>query len=360
MPLNSPEVQRFSLAIGALIALTWKDRRGVVPGGIVVPGFLVNQALLSTSWCIAILLISLMIHSIYRRWIQQVDHQRRWPMYILGILSLVVSTPIALLHIQLGLLPSSIDSVTGTLLPGVIAFNMHRQGLGRVLSGLAIVTTITGLLLAALLLVGTAALQLDFDQLNHYYLHAPRLQIRAHLLQFLAALLVGSAIYRRTGMRPGGYMVAPVAAALLLSPLSAVMFIAGCLIVEQSVRWLMHASLIIGLQRYGAALLFSIGYVWGIELAWIQLGMLALPFQGNHILVIIAILSYANDAILEGRSRVLPWMLAMIAMGFATLLLTQAWLASGIYPQALPQKRPINMGSSSELRQRDPVRSLQR
>ena len=328
MHLNSPEIQRFSLAIGAVIAMAWKDRRGVIPGGIVVPGFLLNLMILSAPWCITVVLISLVIHFIYRRWLQRVNHHRRQPMYILGILSLLVSTPIALLHIQAGLLPSSIDSITGTLLPGVIAFNIHRQGARRVLTGLAATTTLTALLLAAVLVIGSFAMQLDFDQINRYYLHAPQLRIRAHLLQFLAALLVGYAIYRHTGMRPGGYMVAPVAAALLLSPLSAAMFIAGCLTVEQALRSLMRRTLIIGLQRYGASILLSIAYVWGAELLFIQMGMQELPFQGNHLLVIIAILSYANDVILEGKTRVLPWMLAMLATGFLTLTITQIWLAS--------------------------------
>ena len=329
MHLNSPEIQRFSLAIGALIAMAWKDRRGIIPGGIVVPGFLVNLMILSVPWCITVVFLSLVIHTIYRRWLQRVNHQRRQPMYIMGILSLLMSTPIALLHIQAGLLPSSIDSVTGTLLPGVIAFNIHRQGPKRVLSGLAATTALTALLLAVVVLIGSMAMQLDFDQISRYYLHAPQLRIRAHLLQFLAVLLVGYAIYLHTGMRPGGYMVAPVAAALLLSPLSAAMFIAGCLIVEQALRSLMHTSLIIGLQRYGASILLSIAYVWGTELLFIQMGLQELPFQGNHLLVIIAILSYANDVILEGKSRVLPWMLAMIATGFLTLTITQTWFASG-------------------------------
>ena len=325
--LNTPEIERFTMAIGALTAMAWKDRRGVIPGGVVVPGFLVNALVLSPPWGLAIVLISGITQAIYQRWLERAEYQRREPMYILGALSLLLSTPVAWLLILAGLLPASIDSITGTFLPGVIAFNLHRQGLKPVMGGLLAVTVITAISTGLLVWLSTTLLHLDFDQLSHYYLHADKLKLRAQIVQFLVALLVGSLLYRRTGMRPGGYMVAPIAAALLLEPLSASLFIFGCLGVETGIRWLMRHSLIIGLQRYVAALLLSIGYVWGMELIFIQLGMEALPFQGNHLLVIIAILSYANDAVLEGVWRVLPWMMVMLGSSLLSLLLTQQILA---------------------------------
>lgn len=319
----TPEVQRFSMAIGALMALAWKDRHGIIPGGIVVPGFLLNTLVLSLPWCTTIVLIAALIQRIYQSWLERVEHQRRQPMYILGLLSLLISTPIAWLYIQIGLLPSSLDSVSGTFLPGVIAFNLHRQGLPRVIGGMMAVTGTTALLTGVLVWIGSNLLMLDFDQIDRYYLHADSLKLRAQLLQFLVALLMGSLLYKRTGLRSGGYMVAPIAASLLLEPLSAGLFAMGCFGVEAGIRWLMQHSLIIGLQRYVAALLLSIVYVWGMELIFIQLGMEALPFQGNHLLVIIAILSYANDAVLEGAWRVLPWMAIMLASSLLTLLVTQ-------------------------------------
>ena len=123
-------------------------------------------------------------------------------------------------------------------------------------------------------------------------------------------------------------MVAPMAAALLLEPLSALMCFFGCVLVYLCIRWLSGISLIIGLKRYGAALLFSIAYVWSVELFFIQMGLQDLPFQGNHLLVIVAILSYANDAVLHGVRHVLPWMLLMLASAMLVLLLTQRLFAS--------------------------------
>lgn len=323
MQLNTPEVQRFSLAIGALLAMSWKERCGVIPGGVVVPGFLVNLMLLSIPWGLAILPLAMAVQAIYRRWLERVEHQRLQPMYILGILSLLISTPLAWLYIQGGLLPWSLDSVSGTLLPGVIGFNMHRQSTRPVLTGVIAVSALTALITGCIVIVGTLGLRFDFNLLNQYYHHASNIQLRLHALQSLIALTLGALIYKRTGMRPGGYVVAPAAAALLLDPLSAGMFAVGCFAVETGLRALMQHTLIVGLNRYVASLLLSIGFVWGAELLFIRFGLEELPFQGNHLLVTVAILSYANDAVLEGARRVLPWMLLMIASALVALLITR-------------------------------------
>ncbi len=326
MELITPEIQRFSLAIGSLLALFWQQRYGITPGGIIVPGILTNLLLVSPLWCLTVIATAYPIQWIYQRWLERLHHQRRRPMYILGVLSLLVSTPLALAAIQLGFIAVSLDGITGSLLPGVIAFNLHRQSWRPVSKGLLVVTTATLLFTLAIVVIGTFLLQLDFNELNQYYRHVSGIQLHAKSIQFLIALLVGLAIYRHTQQRPGGYVVAPMAAALLLEPLSAAMFVVGCLSVEQLVRAISGQSLIVGLNRYVVALLLSIAYVWSAEILFIQLGMTALPFQGNHILVVIAILSYANDVVLYGRRQVLPWMLVMISSAMGALLIThQLW-----------------------------------
>lgn len=327
MDWSSPEIQRISLAIGCLFALAWRDREGIIPGGIVVPGFLSNLLLLSPAWGLLVVGIAYLSQWSYRRWIERVTHQRRLPMYILGAMSLIISTPCAFGIINLGLLPASIDSISGSLLPGVIAFSLHRQGWRPVTKGMLITTAATLGLTVLLVGLGTALFQIDFDVLETYYKHSSNIHIQAKAIQFLIALLVGMVIYRRTQFRPGGYVVAPMAAALLLNPLSAMMFLIGCVSVEFAIKQISRISLIIGLNRYAISLLLSTAYVWSVEIGFIQLGMRSLPFQANHILVIIAILSYANDLTLHGRRQVLPWMLIMVGCAMGVLGLTHHLLA---------------------------------
>jgi len=322
MDLSTPEIQRIALVVGAFTASHYKESKGVIAGGMIVPGFLVILLFLSPLWCLAVVASAYGIFAIYSRFLKRIDYQRRTPMYLLSFLSLLLTYPLALLAMQLGLLPTALDSLSGTMIPAVIAFTFTRQGVGRVSRAMAVTAAITISLTALILLVGQGV-GADFNYLHHYYPLGEGLHLQGRLIQFLVCLLLGYFIYRRTQMRPGGYMVAPIAAGLLLQPLSAVLFSAGCVFVYLAMALLTRFSLIIGLKRYVFGLLYSVVYVWAIELLFIRLGLQQLPFQGNHLLVIIAMMSYANDALLHRLDRVAGWMLALIAAMAICLVLTK-------------------------------------
>jgi hypothetical protein len=322
MELNTPEIHRLALIVGSFTAIHYKDRWGVIPGGIIVPGFLVILLTLSPLWCFAVLASAYAIHAIFEKYLNRVEYQRRTPMYILTVLSILLTYPVALLYMQAGILPTSLDSLSGTMLPAVIAFTFFRQGVERVSRGMAIATAITAAITALLLLAGRLLINCDFNYLNQYYQPGESLHFNARVVQFLVCLLIGYLIYKRTQMRAGGYMVAPVAAAMLLQPLSAIVFLMGCFFVYFNIKIMSTYSLIIGLRRYVIGLLYSIVFVWGVELAFIAMGSKQLPFQGNHLFVIIAIMSYANDCILHEERKVIPWMLVSIAAMIVCLVLT--------------------------------------
>lgn len=328
MDLNTPEIQRLVLSVGSCCALAYKDRFGIIPGGIIVPGFLIILLLLSPLWAMAAVLLAFIIYFIYRNWLDRVDYKRRTQMYILAILSVLLSYPIALAYIAAGILPSSMDSLSGTLIPGVIAFNFNRQGIIPVRRAIIVTTLCTVCLVALILVIGASVFQMDFDALRPYYTSQSVVQFHGRALLFLISLVAGFLIYRRTHFRAGGYMVAPIAAALLLQPLSALMFGIGCIFVYFTIMQLARCSLIIGLKRYVLALLYSMAYVWGVEIAFIHLGLTSLPFQGNHLFVIIAMMSYANDCILYGAKRVLPWMILLLLIVVVALLITRGLLGS--------------------------------
>lgn len=323
MILNTPEIQRLSLIIGAFIAVQYKDNKGVIPGGMIVPGFLVILGFLSPLWLLADLGCAFLIYAIYNRFLKRIDYKRRTPMYILALLSLAVTYPVALLFMHLGILPSSLDSLSGTMIPGVIAYTFTRQDPGRVSQAILITSLATAILTGLIVALGSTYLGIDFNTLNPYYQDIKSLHFQARVLQFFLCLLIGFAIYRQTEMRAGGYMVAPIAAGLLLQPLSAVVFVSGCLLVYLVMRMLARFSLVIGLRRYVIGLLYSIAYVWGVELLFIHLGSTQLPFQGNHLFVIIAIMSYANDCILHQPAKVMGWMLMLIAAMLLCLIATK-------------------------------------
>ncbi|MFW6732010.1 MAG: poly-gamma-glutamate biosynthesis protein PgsC/CapC [Synechococcus sp.] len=317
--ISTPEVQRLALAYGTLLALAYKERMGILPGGIIVPGLVVVLGLLSPLWCLTGLVLAPLLLLIYRRWLQRPEHIRRSPMYFLAGLSLLVSNLVALAYIRLGWLPPSLDELSGTLLPGILACTLHRQQPARVLRGLALTTLTTALLLLLTVLL-LQHLGIDLNAIARAYAAygpEPVLRLQAHGLSFALALLVGFLLYRSSGLRPGGYVVAPVAAALLRQTASAVFLILGCALVMAMLRLLEAQSLTVGLRRYGAALLFSILWVWGVELWCLQRGVAVLPFQGNHLFVIIAMASYANDLVLQPPRRVLPLMAVSVLVALA-------------------------------------------
>jgi hypothetical protein len=68
-------------------------------------------------------------------------------------------------------------------------------------------------------------------------------------------------------------------------------------------------------------------YVWGVEIAFIHFGLTSLPFQGNHLFVVIAMMSYANDCILYGARRAVPWMILLLLVVLVALLIISSIVA---------------------------------
>ncbi|MBD2043278.1 poly-gamma-glutamate biosynthesis protein PgsC/CapC [Microcoleus sp. FACHB-672] len=136
---NTPEIHRLALNVGAFVSIVYRDRYGVIPGGVIVPGFIIVLSLLSPIWCITSLAFSFFVYVIYKRFLQQTSYKRRTPIYILAFLSLAIASSIGLIYIKLGWLYPSLDSLSGTLLPAVIAFTLTKQKLNRVVRAIIII-----------------------------------------------------------------------------------------------------------------------------------------------------------------------------------------------------------------------------
>jgi hypothetical protein len=226
--LNTPEISRLALVIGTFTAITYKNISGVNPGGVIVPGLIIILFLISPIWCISILALAFIVYFIYERFLEKTSYKRRTPMYILSTISLALANLVALVYVQLGWLLPSLDNLSGTLLPAVIAFTFTKQKMRKVVKGIAVTTLATAFSLAIVYLIGFYLLNINFDTLRLLYVGKETLEFKFPLIQFYIALAVGYLFYRYKGVRSGGYMVAPVAAALLVYPLSAVFFLLGC------------------------------------------------------------------------------------------------------------------------------------
>jgi hypothetical protein len=318
---NTPEIHRLALNIGAFVAIAYRDRYGVIPGGVIVPGFIIVLFLLSPIWCITSLALSFVVYFIYKRFLAKTSYKRRTPMYILAFVSLAITNFVGLIYIKLGWLYPSLDSLSGTLLPAVIAFTLTKQKMNKVIRAMAITTLVTLGILIAIYLIAAFIFSIDFDVIRGYYSTKEILQIHYPLFQFYAALAVSYLFYRFKDVRSGGYMVAPVAAALLVYPVSAIIFLVGCITVYLGVQTICQFTLLIGLKRYVVALFFSTLFVWTTELMFIDFGFNILPFQGGNLFVIIAMMSYVNDSILYANKKVINYMVLTVLAAMFSLFI---------------------------------------
>lgn len=318
--LNTPEMARISLVIGAFTALAYRTRYGIIPGGIIVPGFIIIVFLNSPIWCVTLIALTFPIYWGYKRFLDRTSYKRRTPMYILGLLAIAIANLTAALYTYLGWLNPSVDNLAGVVLPAVIAFTLNRQKMAKVFRAIFISTSITLGLVLIIHGIGHYLLNLDFDLLRPIQAGKQTFAIDYPIIHFSFALIIGYMIYRLKGIRSGGYMIAPVGAAFLLQPISAIFFIVGCILTYLTTDLICRFSLIVGLNRYGLTLFISTTYIWLIEVLFAQIDSTILPFQGSGILSIIAIMSYANDAILYRKEQILGFMLASLATSLVFMI----------------------------------------
>jgi len=322
--LNTPEIQRLALMVGAIVAINYKNTYNVIPGGIIVPGLLVISFFNSPIWCLTIIALCFPIYWLYKRLFTTANYKPRTPMYILSAVSLSIAHPISLVYSELGLISSSLDNFSGALVPAIIAFTWTRQKMGWVCRGMVLTTLLTGTIVGMIYLIGTNLLGLEFDTIADMTRGKDILGVRYPLLQFYVMLGLGYGIYHFVNIRPGGYIVAPAAGALFFEPISAVFFLVGCIVVYLTIKAICKATLIVGLNRYALVLCLSTIFVWSIELIFLEIDSTILPFQGSNTLVIIAMLSFVNDNIVYSQKNVFAYIAGMLLFAIALAFVSEA------------------------------------
>jgi len=315
--INTQEIQRLALVLGAIVAVKYKNMYGVTPGGVIVPGVLIVLFLISPIWCFSVIGLSFFIYWLYQRFLTKANYKRRTPMYVLAALSLGIAHPLSVAYSELGLMTPTLDSFSGALIPAIIAFTWTRQKIGLVSRAIVTTTVITAVILGGIYVLGTQGLGLEFDTIQEMIRGKNTLGLKYPLIQLYVMLGVGYWIYRRVNIRSGGYVIAPAAAALLINPISAVFFLIGCVVVYFLTKAICEASLIVGLNRYALTLCLSTVFVWGIELIVLAIDSTILPFQGSSVLVIIAMLSFVNDSLLYASKQVYAYMGGMLTIAIA-------------------------------------------
>ncbi len=316
--LHTADSYRLTLLLGVFITITYRNMYGIIPGGLIVPGSLVVLLILSPVWFVTVLGLSFIVYGIYQYGFRSTDYKRRTPMYILACLSLSLSSIVAFYYSRWGLMPFSLDSQVGSILPGVIAFNLSKQKVGRSTYALVVCTGLT--FICVLGIVGFLhylGIQQPFAAAT-----SPQivLQLNYPLIHFFLALGVGYLIYRQQDIRSGGYMVAPVVALALLNPFTALYFLLGCGMVYTLAQLYCEWTLTVGLRRYVVVLSLSTLYLWGTDLALQSIDPTLPVLQGGSYILNIAMLSYVNDAIVYRDRPVLKYMILLTGISMVGIV----------------------------------------
>lgn len=316
--LNTPGVYNLILLVGVFVAIAYRNAYGVIPGGLIIPGSLIVLLIMSPLWCATVIILSAFVYWVYEHWFRRTDYKRRTPMYVLACLSLGISSIVSFCYVRWGWLPFSLDTQVGSIVPGIIAFNLSKQDAGKVTRAiatcagttLAIVGSVYALLSTSGILSPTPAIVAP----------SPAGQLNYPLIHFAIALGTGYLIYRHHDIRSGGYTIAPVVALALLEPFTAVRFLVGCTLVYHATRLFCEWTLTVGLRRYVVVLSLSTLYLWGSEL-WLQAIDPSLPlFQGSSYLLNIAMLSYVNDAILYRQQSIFRYLVLTTGISMAGIV----------------------------------------
>lgn len=311
---NSLELSRFVFVIGAFLALLYKRKSGITPGGIIVPAFLALILDQSFTWFITLLLTAAATQGLYRISIASIALSKHWVVFwniaISVLLVLLVKATIFSDYLTTELV------LFGVALPGLIAANARHYGAHRVYFGTLLVTAgtvLAGMLLSKLIPFGYAT------ELTVHLSVYKTLTIENTFPMIIATLLTGAILYKKLNVRTGGYILAPFVALLAYtSPIEFILFLLFTAIGYFLVQLVLKYSLITGLERFVLSLIISASFVTFIDI----LGASNIvPFYvASSMILVVAMGVYINDLCLQKPS--IKMMAGLSAPVFVALFLS--------------------------------------
>lgn len=290
---SSIDLVRLTFLVGAVLALLYKKKFGVTPGGIIVPGILTGLIFTSFPAFVVMLALSVVCWAIYKYTFGSFALTRRWA----SLITISISVVLGLISMYALNMAHIFDQelLLSLVVPGLIAISARKYGLGRVMLGTLSVT-------AASYLAGWAmALAIPYEVLTYMTVrlgtYTP-LSLESPYLVFVVSLATAILVYYKFGLRGGGYMVAPfIAAVTISSPIQALLIAVGVALSYIAVRLLLRYTLVIGLERFVFSLVC--GYIV-ITLIDVLATMVNIPgYRPAPIVLIIAVAVFTNDLSLQ-------------------------------------------------------------
>lgn len=291
---SSIDLLRIVFLLGAVLALIYKKKLGVTPGGIIVPGTLAGILFFSFTAFLIVLALSLACWLLYRFIFARYALSKRWSSLIIISLSVglgLITTAV----LEVGQFFNQELLMLSLVVPGLITISAQKYGFPKVAVGTLAVTA--SCYAAGWLLVWA----IPYDILTYMTVRLgafTQLSLENPYVVLPVSLITAILIYYKFGIRGGGYLVAPFLAAVTFSsPLQALLIAAGVALSYLAVWVIQKYTLVIGLERF----VFSLfcGY---IVITAIDLLAIAFTIEGYRpapIVLIIAVAVLTNDLSLQ-------------------------------------------------------------
>lgn len=301
------EVVRMVLALGIVLSVLVYERWQLAGGGAVVAGYLAlffdRPLYLITTLGLSIVTYYVVDRVIARRTFLY-GRRRLVVMVMLGLVLQLTTGLIAYFTRQDASWLSGFYGV-GYVLPGLIAQDIERQGVGRT------ALTVTGTALVTFLLFRDIVTikanmpvywnSLAFEDRAIYYSYHTQFLTLAVVL----SIIVSGLLFEWTGIRSGGFVTAAYAALFVLKPQHLIfIFLVGGLVHLFVTRFLIARTGVFGRTKFALMVLTGLVFTWGLEyVSGVLTSNLFIPFAGFSIISPMIAALIANDGERQGLGR---------------------------------------------------------
>jgi|GEM_PF-2164231 len=300
------EFSNLTLLIGVLVSTRILRVTGTNPGGIVGASLLVLAFVSSPWWALGIIVASIVISLVYKRFFSHIFLGRR-PLFIMVGMSLAIMTAVGVLMQKNHLIPpSDLNYPLGIILPAIVASVINKQGVIKTYRYLGLAVLVTVLIVAAIYSFGLL-LGHDYHALDRTLAQRQILYIDWGVLFSMLSVGLGFLLYLKTGVKSAGYIMLPfLAAILVVSPLNFGLMIGLAIIAYVLTAYMRGKSLYFGVERYSFVLVVSILLVWSFEYGLLHFTRGFSPFLGTSIFAALAIAVIVNEHILYSVRKTAP------------------------------------------------------
>lgn len=307
---------RIVFLLGAVMALFYKKKMGVTPGGIIAPGILAGVLFASFAAFLITMVSTLICWLIYKFVVSNYALSNRWTALVNISISVVISL-ITMMLVQANQWMSQETLLLSLVVPGLITISAKKYGLGKVMFGTLSVTALAclaGLLLAQII---------PYSSLTYLSVHLAQftpLTLTYPFIVLPVSLIMAILIYYRFGIRGGGYLIAPfLAVVAMTAPWQALMLLIGVAVSYLAVRFIQSRTLIIGLERFVISLFMGYLIVTLCDFIAIHSGLEM--YRPTPLVLIIAVAVLTNDLSLQKTGTTLKkGMAPSFVMSFLTRL----------------------------------------